>query len=139
MGAIEFGGNMNSEPATLQRSGRPFGVWSGRKKIAAHRKKNFCFAAFHGANRSNNVIAVFTRRRETKSSLERIEKTVRHSFRDAHRAVPLNIRMATHGADSGSRTADLPTHQMHVHDLLNCSNGISLLSEPHGPAGDHRS
>src|ERR1700722_1782310 len=68
---------------------------------------------------------------------EFVEKGIGHSFPDAHGAIALHIRVASYGADSGSRPAHVAAEQQQVDDLLNRRNCLPLLRQAHRPASDH--
>jgi hypothetical protein len=60
-----------------------------------------------------------------------VERREFRLLRNAHRALPLNIRVPSHRTDPRARLADVAAQEQQVGQHLDCFHSISMLGESH--------
>jgi hypothetical protein len=78
-------------------------------------------------------------RLELKDLVESIVEVVGHFFEDAHRAVALHVAVATDRGEAGAGSSDGPDEEVEVDDFADGGDGVAMLGDAHGPAGDDAS
>ncbi len=138
MRAIELGRDVRGEMAASQRGGGASGIRRRRGEVAAEREEQFCFAAFHRADRADHVVTRLARRLESEASSEPVEERGRGLFVDAHRAVTLHVGMAAHRARAGAAPTDVAAQQQQRDQHLDRGDRMTVLGNAHAPGQDRR-
>src|SRR6185312_16734537 len=84
----------------------------------------------------DGVVTMSSRRLKTEFSSKLVEKSVRRSFPNPHRAIALHVAMAAHRAEAGSGFSYLTAQQHQVHNFLNVGHRVLVLRQSHGPTKD---
>src|SRR4051794_30931804 len=77
------------------------------------------------------------RRCEIELLAQRLHEVIAHLFPDAHGPVTLHIAVTAYWTDTGSQTSDMTSQQIEIDDRLHIADAISMLRQPHRPAGNH--
>ncbi|CAO5230012.1 hypothetical protein FAGKG844_130072 [Frankia sp. AgKG'84/4] len=81
-------------------------------------------------------MTVLARRVEAELGAEGVQERRGRPLPDAHRPVPLDVRVPAHRAHPGAGAADVAAHQQDVDDLLDRRDGARVLGQAHRPAHD---
>ena len=84
----------------------------------------------------NHIVTVMMRHGESKALFQLSKERFCWRFPNANRAVTLDVGMATYGTKPGTFATNMAVHQQKIHHFLNHSDAVSVLGEPHRPAGD---
>ena len=134
--AVELGGDVHDQVASLERVRGAFGVGAGLQEVTAHREEHLCAPVEHGVDGFDGVEAVLTRGVEAEHFLDAIQERLGGAIVNAHRSVPLDVAVAAHRAGARARHPDAATHQEEVDDFADVADAVLVLGEAHCPAHD---
>ena len=137
MGPVEFGGDVDGEPAAGKRLRGIGCIRRGREKIAAEGDEDLGLSCMHGLDGSHRVVTSFGGGLKMADLFESIQKFRSGVFGDAHGAIPLHIAMPTDGAGASAWFSDVAAQQEEVDNFLHVGDRVFMLGHAHGPGTDN--
>ncbi len=137
MRSVEFRRDMDGEIQLSHCRKRDVGIGHRHGQIAPEADQGPRTAFADRFNGLDGVVTLLARRLDGECLLEIVEQLARGDFRDADRAVALDVRVPTQRADAGAFLADVAAHQQQVGDLVHVGRAMTVLGDAHAIADDH--
>lgn len=134
---VQMGGDVHGELQIAPGRFDHIAVGHGAHQVAPQIDHGRHLAFEHRLERFDGVHPFASRRREAELGGQLIERSEFGLFRDADRALTLDVRMAAHRRGAGTGLADVASHQQQVAEQPDVLHAQPVLRQAHAIVGDH--